>query len=143
MSIKQISVFVDDRPGTLAQLAQVLEDNNIDMRAICVADSKDFGIVRLVVDDNESAIAVMEDAGYVCMLTDVLAVEVDNTPGGLCKILKVLGDADVNIDYSYTLDAHAANQACIIARVSDLIRACEALESHGLKCLEITDISAA
>lgn len=140
MSIKQISVFLDDRPGTLAELAKVLESNNIDMRALSVADAKDFGIVRMLVDDELAAVAVMEDAGYVCMLTDVIAVGVDDAPGGFSAALEVLGELDVNIDYSYTLTTHAAGKAYIVARVSDTGRAVRELSERGWDCLTPEDL---
>lgn len=139
-SIKQISVFLDDRPGTLAELAKVLEQNNIDMRALAVADAKDFGVVRMLVDDEQAAIATLEDAGYVCMLTDVLAVGVDDTPGGFSAVLSVLGELDVNIDYSYTLTTHSVGKAYMVAKVSDIGRAARELAERGWHCLEPADI---
>lgn len=141
MSVKQISVFLDDAPGSLADLADILQRSSINMRAISVADAKDFGIVRMIVDDNESAVAVMEDAGYVCKMSDVLAVEVDDSPGGLYKILRALGDVDVNIDYSYTLTTNQAGKAYLVARVGDIGRASKELESNGWQCLKSEDIA--
>ena len=140
MSVKQISVFLDDRPGALAALAEVLKDNDIDMRAVSVADARDFGIVRMIVDDNAAAVAVMEDAGYVCSLLDVLAVGVEDSPGGFCAVLRALGDMDVNINYSYTMTTHNKDKAFLIARVSDIGRASDELEAGGWECLKEADI---
>lgn len=140
MSIKQISVFLDDRPGTLAELAKLLETNSINMRALAVADAKDFGIVRLLVDDEKAAIRVLEDGHYVCLLTDVLAVAVDDTPGGFSAVLEVLGELDVNIDYSYTMTTHAEGKAYIVARVNDVGRAVRELTARGWRCLKPEDL---
>lgn len=139
-TIKQISVFLDDRPGTLADLAKVLEQNNVDMRALSVADAKDFGIVRMLVDDDQAAIRTLEEAGYVCMLTDVIAVGVEDTPGGFSAVLQVLGDLDVNIDYSYTLTTHSVGKAYMVARVSDTGRAVRELSERGWQCLKPEDM---
>lgn len=143
MSIKQISVFLDDRPGTLAELAKVLEQNDIDMRALAVADARDFGVVRMLVGDEQAAVAVLEGAGYVCMLTDVLAVGVDDSPGGFGAALEVLGELEVNIDYAYTLTTRVAGKAYLVARVSDVSRAVRELTERGWHCLspqEITEV---
>lgn len=141
MSVKQISVFLDDVPGSLAALADVLKENDIDMRAVAVADARDFGIVRMIVDDNDAAVAVMSEAGYVCSINDVLAVGVRDEPGGFCEVLRLLGDAGVNINYSYTMTTHAAAKAFLIARVSDIGKASKELEAHGLECLKQADVA--
>lgn len=140
MSVKQISVFLDDTPGALAALAEVLKNNDIDMRAVAVADARDFGIVRLIVDDNAAAVAVMEEAGYVCSILDVLAVGVEDTPGGFCAVLKALGEMNVNINYSYTMTTHKADKAFLIARVSDIGKASKELEARGWECLKEADV---
>lgn len=140
MNVKQISVFLDDAPGSLAGLAEVLHKNDVDMRALSVADAKDFGVVRMLVDNNEAALPALEDAGYVCMVNDVVAVEVDDSPGGLYKLLKALGDANVNVDYSYMLATSKSGKAYMIARVDDVGRALQSLEADGWRCLQAEDI---
>ena len=87
MATQQISVFLENKPGTLAEFCKVLEKNNIDMRAMCVADAMDFGIVRVIVDDVYSTVTILKDEGYVCQITKVLTVEMEDKPGALGKIL--------------------------------------------------------
>ena len=93
MSVKQISVFLENRPGCLNEMTQALADANIDLRGLSLAETSDFGIVRLIVDDVLSTATVLKDAGFVASMTDVLAVEVPNVPGGLNKVLSLTAQA--------------------------------------------------
>ena len=101
MTVKQISVFVENKPGKLAELTDYLHQHDIDMRALSIAETQDFGIVRMIVDDAYKASQVLKESGYVVSITPVLAVEMSDEPGSLYKILKVLGDGGVNLDYTY------------------------------------------
>ena len=95
MSIKQISVFVENKPGAMSAMTAVLAENNIDMRALSLAETSDFGIVRIIVDNIYSATTVLKDAGYIHSVTDVLGVAIPNVPGGVNKVLNVLEDAGI------------------------------------------------
>ena len=105
MSVKQISIFLENKTGRLDEMTDILGKNNINMRAVSLAETDGFGIVRIIVDDPYSATTVLKDAGYINRLTSVVIVEVPNTPGGLNKVLKVFTEASINLEYIYALSA--------------------------------------
>ncbi len=131
MSIKQISVFVENKPGALYALTAVLAQGQIDMRALSLAETKDFGIVRLIVNDLYKATTLLKDAGYVHSLTPVVGVAIPDVPGGLNRVLQVLTDAKVNVEYMY-----AFLGAYMIFRVADDKAAETALASRGIQVLD-------
>ena len=140
MTVKQISVFLENKPNQLAEFVKVLNENHIDMRAMSVADTKDFGILRVIVDDTYKTACVLKDAGYVCSITPVLAVAIPDEPGGLTKLLTILGDNGVNLEYTYAFITRQKDTAYMIFRVEDNNAAAEALASRGIKTLEEADI---
>ena len=97
MTVKQISVFLENKPGKLAEFTDVLSDNKIDMRALSLAEAADFGIARVIVDDVYNASTILKDAGYVFSMTKVVAAVIPDEPGGLSQVIKTLGDSGVNI----------------------------------------------
>jgi len=142
MSIKQISVFMENKPGTLEEMTGVLAKNNIDMRAISVAETEDFGIARLIVDDVYQTTTVLKDAGFVNRLSDVLAVEIPDVPGGLNKVLKTLSAAQVNLEYMYAfLGGKEVNKAYLIMKVAHIDRAESTLELGGFHLVDQENIS--
>ena len=144
MSIKQISVFLENKPGSLNRMTDALAKNNIDMRALSMAETKDFGIVRMIVDDVYKATNVLQEENFVASLTSVLAFEIPDEPGGLSKLLAKFTDAKVNIDYMYAfLGGKNINHAYMIFRVTDTKTAEAALAGKGLISLsqeEMADI---
>ena len=141
MSIKQISVFLENKPGALYAMTGVLAQNKIDMRALNVAETKDFGIVRVIVDNVYAATTVLKDAGYVHSVTPVLGVAIPDVPGGLNKVLQVLTDAKVNVEYMYAfLGGRDVDHAYMIFRVEDNAAAAAALASRGIKMVEQEEI---
>lgn len=141
MSIKQISVFVENKPGAMSAMTAVLADNNIDMRALSLAETADFGIVRIIVDNIYSATTVLKDAGYIHSVTDVLGVAIPNVPGGVNKVLGVLEDAGINIEYMYAfLGKKEKNHAYMIFRVQDDAAATKALMENNIRSLNQNDI---
>ena len=137
MSIKQISVFVENKPGALYALTAVLAQGQIDMRALSLAETKDFGIVRLIVNDLYKATTLLKDAGYVHSLTPVVGVAIPDVPGGLNKVLQVLTDAQVNVEYMYAfLGGKDVDHAYMIFRVADDKAAETALASRGIQVLD-------
>ena len=137
MSIKQISVFVENRPGALYGLTGVLAQNRIDMRAMTVAEASDFGIVRLIADDVYKATTVLKDAGYVHSVTPVLGVAIPDVPGGLNRVLQVLTDAKVNVEYMYAfMGGKDVDHAYMIFRVADNAAAAAALASRGIQVID-------
>lgn len=133
MTTKQISVFLENKPGQLTEFTKLLNQNHIDMRALSLADAEDFGILRLIVDDSYKTATVLKDAGYVCSITPVLTVEIPDQPGGLVKVLELLGEHGVNIEYTYAFTARPNDCAYMIFRVADNEKAIEALTGHGIK----------
>ncbi len=137
MSIKQISVFVENKPGALYALTAVLAQGQIDMRALSLAETKDFGIVRLIVNDLYKATTLLKDAGYVHSLTPVVGVAIPDVPGGLNRVLQVLTDAKVNVEYMYAfLGGKDMDHAYMIFRVADDKAAETALASRGIRVLD-------
>lgn len=142
MSIKQISVFMENKPGTLEEMTDVLAKNNIDMRAISVAEAEDFGIARLIVDDVYETATVLKDAGFVNKLSEVLAVEIPDIPGGLNKVLKTLSAAQVNLDYMYAfLGGKDVDKAFLIMKVAHIDRAESTLKVSGFNLVDQEHIS--
>ena len=137
MSIKQISVFVENKPGALYALTAVLAQGQIDMRALSLAETKDFGIVRLIVNDLYKTTTLLKDAGYVHSLTPVVGVAIPDVPGGLNRVLQVLTDAKVNVEYMYAfLGGKDVDHAYMIFRVADDKAAEAALAGRGIQVLD-------
>ena len=133
MTVKQISVFLENRPGALAEFTKILEKSSIDLRALSLAESEDFGIVRVIVDDPYKTIRILKEEGYICSVTKVIAVEIADKPGSLVKMLNVLGDNNVNLEYSYAFLAKKANSAFMILRVADNDKAIKVLTQNGIR----------
>ena len=128
--LKQISVFVENIPGKLAEVTEVLYKEGVNLRAFTIAEAGDFGIIRMVVDRVDEAYKALKSAGFTVALTDVLAVEVKDEPGGLYNIAKALGDAGVNIEYVYAF-AFEKERALIILKPNNLEKARKVLEEKG------------
>lgn len=140
MSVNQISVFLENKPGTLNRMTQVLAEHDIDMRALSLAETKDFGIARLIVDDTLAATTVLKEADFVASLTPVLAFDIPDETGGLYKLLNVFTSANVNIEYMYSfMGGKGVNRATMIFRVADTKKAEAALTGYGLKALTQED----
>ena len=135
MTVKQISAFLENRPGTLAELTKILQRSDIDLRAMSVAETEDFGIVRLIVDDPFKTIQILKEEGYVCSMTPVLAIVFEDKPGALVNVLNLLGENGINLEYSYAFLAKKANSACMIFRVADNEAAIKILTANGLRPL--------
>ena len=141
MSVKQISVFLENKPGALYALTGVLAQNKIDMRAFSLAETSDFGIARIIVDDVYKTTTVLKDAGYVHNITPVLGVAIPDVPGGLNKVLQVLADARVNVEYMYAfLGGKKGDSAYMIFRVADNTKAAAALNNRGIRIVEPGEI---
>ena len=142
MTVKQISAFLENKPGALAAFTKTLQNSGIDLRALSLAETKDFGIARLVVDDVFHAVNVLKEANFVASLTSVLAVAVPDEPGGLDKLLQIFADAAVNIEYMYAfIGGKDTKHAYMIFRVADTRSAEGKLAGKGLKILTQDDIA--
>lgn len=133
MTVKQISVFLENKPGRLADFTDVLSRHGIDMRALSLAEAEDFGIVRIIVDDIYNASTILKDEGYVYSITKVLAVEMPDEPGALSGIIRVLGENDINVEYMYAFTTHKKGSAYMILRVEDNQKAVEVLQKNGIR----------
>ena len=119
MHIHQISVFLENRTGQLAEITRLLADAGIDIRALSIAETADYGLARMIVDDSHKASAILLEHGDILSMTPVWAVEVPDRPGGLAEVLGVLADANVDVEYMYSLFTHKEGNAYMVMRVSD------------------------
>ena len=136
MKVKQISVFLENKSGRLADVTRMLGVHQINIRALSIADTTDFGILRLIVTDPDQAYAVLKEAGFMVSVTEVLAVEVPDTPGGLAGVLAILGSNGINIEYLYAFVAKASRDALVIFRVEECDRAVQVLQDHNINVLD-------
>ncbi len=142
MSVQQISVFLENKPGTLKKMTGVLAAHQIDMRATSLAETKDFGIARLIVDDALSAINTLKEHDFVASLTPVLVIEIPDEAGGLDKLLDKFTDESVNIEYMYAFSGGKnTNHAYMIFRVADTKAAEARLTGAGVRILTQEDIA--
>ncbi|MBQ7154400.1 MAG: acetolactate synthase [Synergistaceae bacterium] len=143
MSVKQISVFLENRPGCLHEMTKALADANIDLRGLSLAETSDFGIVRLIVDDVLGTANTLKDSGFVASMSEVLAVEVPNIPGGLNRVLEILSGTGINVEYMYAILGNKSSEtAYMIFKVNDNDKAAFALNIAGVKILEAEELSA-
>ena len=119
MNIHQISVFLENRTGQLAEITRLLADQNIDIRAISIAETADYGLARMIVDDSHKASAILLEHGDILSMTPVYAVEVPDRAGGLAELLAVLAEAHVDVEYMYSLFTHRDGNAYMVLRISD------------------------
>ena len=119
MFVKQISVFLENKPGKLSDFIKVLAEKGIDLQALLIAETQDYGILRIIVDNSDEAIKLLQDGGYAFTVTDVLAVTVPDEPGSLTKILTTLADGGISIKYSYAFYSREQGKANIVLRVDD------------------------
>lgn len=137
MSLKQISVFVENKPGKMQHLTEVLAQNNVDMRALSLAETSDFGIVRIIVDDVYAASTILKEEGFIHSVTKVLGVSIPDEPGGLNKVLEVLTEARINVEYMYAfLGGKDVDHAYMIFKVEDRKAAVSALAAKGIRCVD-------
>lgn len=135
MQVKQISVFIENKAGGLAEITDALAKADINLRALSISETSDFGILRLIVDDNFKAGNVLKENGYIYSITNVIAVSIPDKPGGLATIVRVLSDKGINVEYAYAFTTSKVERAYIIIRVEDNEGAIKALLASGIKPL--------
>jgi hypothetical protein len=140
MVVKQVSVFLENRAGRLAEVTGILAHHNINIRALSLADTADFGILRLIVDDAAKAKRILRQEGLAVGETDVVAVEVPDKPGGLAHLLQILKDENVNVEYMYAFVKAPSESAVMIFRFEDTHRALEALARKGIRTIPGDDL---
>ena len=142
MKIPQLSLFVPNTPGTMADIAAILGDIGVNIRAMSLADTNDFGVLRMVLDNTDKARQVLKDYGYPVRLNEVIAVEIDDRPGALGRLLRVLADDGRNVEYMYAFVQKNADRAVLMLRLEDLDRAVACLQAAGVKVLSAGELYA-
>lgn len=140
MAVKQVSVFVSNTTGGVADAVEVLGTNGVNIRALSIADTSDFGILRLIADNTEEAVSVLQKSGYICQVTEVLAVSVADCPGGLSQILRILADARIDIEYLYVFVARHEGNAYAILKLADQEESEVLLNEKGVHLVSIEEL---
>jgi hypothetical protein len=140
MRAEQISVFLENKAGRLAEVTGILSDAKVNIRALALADTSDFGVLRLIVDSNEKAVEALKNRGFTVGRTDVLAVEVEDRPGGLHRILDMLNEADINVEYMYAFVQHSGKNAVMIFRFDNIDEAVKVLEKNNVKVINGSEV---
>lgn len=140
MKIQQLSIFVENKSGRLAEITQALAKAEIDIRAMSVADTSDFGILRLIVDKPEEAVNAFKEEGMTVSLTSVIAIGVQDKPGEFAKAVKVLSDNNIGVEYMYAFISREKGRAFVILRVDDEDRAIEILKQNNIQLLTSEEI---
>ena len=135
MKVKQIAVFLENKSGRMAEITGVLAQHGINIRAMSLADTADFGILRLIVNDTESARQILKDNGFTVGTTEVLVIEVMDKPGGLASVLQIISDNQLNIEYMYAFTQKSGETGLIIFRFDEIDKAMETLKQAGCRLL--------
>lgn len=141
MAIKQLTVFVQNSKGTIVSVTDLLAKNNVNIRALSIAETKDFGILRLIVNDNDTATKILEENGYLIKVIDVIGVKIGDEPGELTSALSVLDKENINVEYLYAFMARTEKHAYVVLRVEDNTSAETALTNEGFKLITEYDIT--
>jgi hypothetical protein len=141
MKVKQISVFLENKSGRLATVTRILGENGINIRALSLADTTDFGILRLIVDNPDQAWQVLKANDFTVSATEVIAVRMSDSPGGLGRVLKTLEEIGINIEYMYAFVGRSGSDAVVVFRVEAIDRAVELLQQAGITLLQAEEIS--
>ena len=140
MTIKQISLFLENKPGHLNAICRTLAEADINIVTLSLADTQQFGIVRLIVEEWERASRVLDEAGFVANVRDVVAAAVPDRPGGMVRLLDVIQTAGVNIEYMYAFAFHRGQEAVLVFRFDDTAAAVAALKAAGLNVIDAVDL---
>ena len=140
MPVQQISVFLENKAGRIAEVTSVLSEIGVNIRALAMADTSEFGVLRLLVDDNQKAEQALKNRGFTVGKTDVVAVEVEDRPGGLHHILNLLQDERINVEYMYAFVRQSGDNAVMIFRFDQLEVAVQKLKDGGVKVIEGNDL---
>ena len=135
MTIPQISVFLENKVGQLADITGILSQNQVNMRAINIAETTDYGVLRLIVDDAAKASSILLEQGFILTMTPVVGVAVPDTPGGLSKVLSVISSAEIDVEYMYSVFGQKDGQACMIFRVADSDGLSAVLERNEIRTI--------
>ena len=136
MKINQISIFIENTKGRLAEVCTILGENNINIRALTIAESPEFGILRVVLDNPEKAKEVLKKNGFIATSADIVAVEVSDDPGGLAKALKIFADNDINVQYMYGFVEKATDKALMVFKFDDIDKAIDVLKTNKINIVD-------
>lgn len=140
MKVKQLSIFLENQSGRLAEVTGALGNEGVNIRALSLADTAGFGILRLIVSDVAKAHEMLRSNGFTVSEADVIAAEVPDRPGGLASILGVLGDKEINIEYMYAFVEKSSENAVVIFRIENVDQAIEALQAKGVRILSPSEV---
>lgn len=140
MSVKQISVFLENKGGRLADVTKVLGERGIDISALSIADTTNFGILRMIVNDPVQSEAILKDKGYAVRISEVLAIAVEDTPGALSKALDILERNDIEIEYIYAFIGKTDNRALVVLKVKDMDKASQVLTVANIYVLKDEEV---
>jgi len=140
MKIKQVSLFLENTSGRLVDAMGLLGDAGINIRALSLSDTSDFGILRLIVNDVDKAYEILTEKHYTVLKSDVVAVEVEDRPGALVDILKILKNAEINVEYTYAFVERGAERAILIFRLDDMEKGIQALQAEGVTLLSAEEV---
>jgi len=141
MAIKQLTVFVENKQGAVVSITDTLSRHNVNLRALSIAETQDFGILRLIVNDTKTAQQVLSDAGYLIKITEVVGVKIGDAPGKLTAALQVLDEKNINMEYLYAFMARTEKHAYVVIRVEDNAAAEAALENAGFHIITNADVN--
>jgi len=130
--VYQISVFLENRAGQFAEITGVLAENHVDLRAISIAETADYGVLRMIVDDAEKATAILMQHGYLMSMTPVLVIAVPDQPGGVATVLATLAEGNIDIEYMYSLFSHKEGKSYIVFRVNETEKFVDLLKTHDI-----------
>ncbi len=140
MSLQQLTVFVENKQGALVDITDTLAAHNVNIRALSIADTEEFGILRLIVNDNDTACTTLREQGYLLKMTDVVGVKIGDAPGKLSKALSVLDEAGINMEYLYAFMTRTEKHAYVVLRVANNVAAETALEGAGFHMITDADV---
>jgi hypothetical protein len=138
--IKQISVFLENRPGSLAEVTRYLADRSLNLRALSITESRDFGTIRIITSDQEACAAALREGGYAYSEVDVLAAVIPDRPGGMAEVAEIIAGENINIDYGYAMVEKRDGSVVVVVRVDDPYRASVALRGRGVRLLREEEV---
>ena len=140
-NVRQISVFMDNKPGQLSGVMEIIKESGINVRALSLADTKDFGILRIIVHDTEKAVDALKDAGYAVTVNEIVAITIPDSPGQLSRVLEILGKDNVNLEYLYAFTGASDRAVSFVLRVNDNDAEAASLTKGGIIQLTENDIA--
>jgi hypothetical protein len=140
MRAEQISIFLENKAGRLAEVTSILAEADVNIRALAIADTSDFGVLRLIVNDNQRAVEALRSRGFTVGKTDVVAVEVEDRPGGLYRILDLLYKAEINVEYMYAFVTQSGSNAIMIFRFDNIEEAVKLLKENNVTVINGSEV---